>query len=301
MSKKQFFEYFFLITGAVAAAVGVKLFLVPSEIAPAGFSGIAAIINYLSDIPIGILILFLNIPFFFLSLKEYGRKFVLRTVIAVLIFSFFSDLFENTAVTEDMLLSSIYGGIVFGVGIGLVLKGGGTTGGTELLAKLIFSRSRSVSLGGGVFIIDAIIIAASCFVFGVESSLYAVISLFITSKMIDIINYGVQAAKAYIIISDSFEEIEKEVFIKLKRGVTRFYAKGSFSQREKSVLLCVVGSLVEASLLKEIVAQTDKSAFVIAVSANEVLGYGFEENGGNLKNVVKKRPGIHNGRKNRDN
>ena len=275
MRKKTFLAYVYMTLGAVIAALGVKIFLVPNNIAPAGFSGIGAIFWHTLGIPIGVVILALNIPLFFVAFKEHGKTFLIRTIYATVIYSVANDAINFGALTNDYLMSSIFGGVVFGAGIGLVLRGGGTTGGTELLAKIILKKVKGISIGLMVFIIDIIIVASSAFVFGIESSLYAVITLFLGSKIIDIVSNGANVCKAYMIISDKPDEINLAIEKRLKRGTTFFYGKGGYTGGEKRVLLCVVGSSIESVILKGIIEKTDEKAFVLALSASEVLGYGF--------------------------
>ena len=275
MFKKRFADYMLMTIGAIITAIGVKMFLVPNEIAPAGFSGLGAIFEYTLGIPIGVVIFVLNIPLFFVAFKEHGKVFLIRTIYATFIYSAASDIINVEAITNDYLMSCIFGGVIFGAGIGLVLRGGGTTGGTELLAKIIMKKIKGISIGLWVFIIDIIIIAASAFVFGIESSLYAVIALFVSSKIIDIVSNGAGMCKAFMIISDKPEELNSRIEERLKRGTTYLYGKGGYTGGEKRVLLCVVGSSMEAVALKRIIVNTDPKAFVLALSASEVLGYGF--------------------------
>ena len=261
------------------AAAGSTMFLIPNEIAPSGFTGIASILHSLFSWPIGTVMLLLNVPFFYIAYREYGKTFFVRTMYCLVLYSLCSDIFPEYALSRDALLASVYGGILFGAGIGCVLLGGGTTGGSELLAKLIVLKAKGLSVGKLVFLVDCCVIAAACFVFGVEASLYAVISLFITSKMIDLITNGMATGRAFYIISKKSGEIAREVINKLERGSTFFYARGAYTDREIEVLLCIVQSRTETVRLKEIVSEVDADAFMIGFHAQEVLGYGFlEEN-----------------------
>ncbi len=278
---KAVLDYIVMGVGAVVAAIGINMFLVPNNIAPAGFTGIAAIIHALyNPLPIGTLYLLLNVPFFYLGLRVNGKRFIIRTLYAMIIYSLAADFIIITPVTTDLLLASIYGGIIGGVGFGLILRFGGTTGGTDTCAKILTKNILSLSVGMTMFIIDVIVVISSAFVFGLVSSLYAVVTLAITDKVIDMVSTGIIASRAFMVISDKSQEIADTIMDRLERGITFFYAKGAFSRIEKSVLLCVVSGNSEAVALKKIVYQIDENAFVISWHANEVLGYGFKSDRG---------------------
>lgn len=267
--------------GAVIAAIGVKFFLVPNDIAPAGFTGIAAIIHAVfSSLPIGTLYLILNAPFFYLGLRVNGKRFIIRTLYAMIIYSLATDYIETIPVTNDLLLASIYGGIIGGVGFGLILRSGGTTGGTDTCARILAKSMLNLSVGMTMFMIDVIVVIASAFVFGLVSSLYAIVTLAITDKVIDMVSTGLISSRAFMVISDKSQEIADTIMQRLERGITFFYAKGAFSRIEKSVLLCVVSGNSEAVALKKIVYQIDENAFMLSWHANEVLGYGFKSDRG---------------------
>ena len=270
-----------MATGAVVAAIAVKFFLVPNNIVPAGFTGIAAIIHaFYNPLSIGTLYLLLNAPFFYLALRVNGKRFIIRTLYAMVIYSLATDFINIPPVTTDLLLASIYGGIIGGFGFGVILRFGGTTGGTDTCAKILTKNMVHLSVGMTMFIIDISVVAASAFVFGLVSSLYAIVTLAITDKVIDTVSTGVSASRAFMVISDKNQEISSVVLNRLERGATFLYAKGAFSQNEKSVLLCVISGNSEAVLLKNIVHQIDENAFIISWHSNEVLGYGFKNDRG---------------------
>ncbi len=270
-----------MTAGAVAAAVGVNFFLVPNDIAPAGFTGIAAILRALGvPLQIGTIYLLINLPFFYLALRAYGKKFIIRTLYAMLVYSISANIVPVMAVTGDFLLASIYGGIITGVGFGVIIRSGGTTGGTDTFAKIITKKNSHLTVGMAMFIIDTAVVVSSAFVFGLISSLYAIVTLAISDRVVDMVSTGASVSKAFLIISDHSAEISGEVMERLSRGVTHIYAKGAFSRTDKSVLLCVVSGNSEAVLLKNIIYQIDENAFVISWNANEVLGYGFKSSAG---------------------
>lgn len=274
--RKVLLDYTVMAAGAVMAAVGVKFFLVPNDIAPAGFTGIAAILRALGvPLEIGTLYLLLNIPFFYLALRTVGRRFIIRTLYAMVIYSAAADIVPTMAATHDLLLASIYGGIISGAGFGLILRFGGTTGGTDTCAKILTRKSARLTVGMAMFVIDTVVVAASGLVFGFISTLYAIVTLAISDRVVDMVSTGASVSKAFLVISDHSAQISGAVLERLSRGVTHIYAQGAFSRTEKNMLLCVVSGNSEAVLLKNIVFQIDESAFVISWNANEVLGYGF--------------------------
>ena len=278
--RKAVLDYVIMGVGAVLAAIGVKFFLVPNDIAPAGFTGIAAIIHALyNPLPIGTLYLLLNLPFFYLGLRVNGKRFIIRTLYAMILYSVATDYIEIPGITPDMLLASIYGGIIGGIGFGLILRFGGSTGGTDTCAKILPKKTLHLSVGMTMFIIDVIVVVASAFVFGLISSLYAIVTLAITDKVIDMVSNGLAVSRAFMVISEKSDEIAAAVMSRVERGITAFYAKGAFSRREKTVLLCVVSGNSEAVALKRIVYSIDEGAFIISWHANEVVGYGFKSSG----------------------
>jgi uncharacterized membrane-anchored protein YitT (DUF2179 family) len=279
--KKAVLDYIIMAVGAVVAAIGVKFFLVPNNIAPAGFTGIASIIHALyNPLPIGTLYLLLNAPFFYLGLRVNGKRFILRTLFAMILYSVATDYIEIPSVTNDMLLASIYGGIIGGIGFGLILRFGGSTGGTDTLAKILTKNTLHLSVGMTMFIIDVVVVVSSAFVFGLVSSLYAIVTLSITDKVIDMVSNGLAVSRAFMVISEKSDEIAEAVMNRVERGITAFYARGAFSHTDKTVLLCVVSGNSEAVALKKIVYDIDEHAFIISWHANEVMGYGFKNSKG---------------------
>jgi len=275
--KTAIYSYMLMTAGAFITALGTMFFMVPNDIAPAGFTGIAAVINSVFGLPVGITVLLLNVPFFAFAYKEYGKKFFIRTLYALILYSVFTDVVPETVISSNELLSCAVGGVLYGVGIGFVLKGEGTTGGTELVAKLLLKKFRKVSIGNLIFIIDIIILTAACFVFGIEKTLYATGALFISSKVIDRISGGSVLGRAYFIFSDKTEEIYSVISERLQRGGTFIYTKGAYYKKDGFVLLCIVFGRIEAVELKNTVYHADKKAFVVSVSVSEVFGQGFDK------------------------
>ena len=267
-------DYIVMTVGVAIAVCGLNLFLVPNKIAAGGISGIATILYHVFGFPLGISIAVLNIPLFIFGYKLVGKSFALRTAYSLILYSVLAEIIPVPR-SQDMFLGCVYGGVLVGAGIGLVVRSGGSTGGTDMAAKMLCARFKSFGMGTIVFGIDFIVIAAAGFIFEPQAALYAIASLYVTSKLIDGLTEGLAIAKAFYIISDKNEEIAKVIIEKLNRGVTALEAKGVYSGREKEVLLCVLRWHTEGTKLKRIVKSIDEKAFVIVADVKEVMGEGF--------------------------
>ena len=268
-------DYVLIAIGVGIAVVGLNLFLVPGRIAAGGVSGIATILYHLWNVPLGLSIIVLNIPLFVFGIKFLGKTFAIRTIYALVLYSIAAELIPIPAETFDPFIASIYGGVLVGIGIGIVVKMGGTTGGTDMAAKLLSERFKSIGLGTFLFGIDFIIIAAAGVIFDVEVAMYAIVSLFVTTKVIDFLTIGLSVSKAFYIISEKSDEIAEAIMVQMDRGVTSLSGKGRFSQKDKDILLCVLKWRTEGARLKKIVKTIDPAAFVIVADVKEVLGEGF--------------------------
>ena len=280
--KKTIFDYSILTIGSLLVAIGLVVFLVPNQIAAGGVSGLATVLYYLFNLPVGRMILALNIPLFILGVKALGTSFGIRTIYGILILSFFTDFLSiylpelgAETITSDPLLAALYGGLTVGIGLGLVFKSEGTTGGTDLVA-LVISKYTVISSGKALLIVDFCVILLAGIVFDAELALYALISLAITSRTIDLVQQGFNIAKGSFIISERSEEIRRAVIEEMDRGITLLKGQGGFSGDKKDILLCVI-SRSEITELKRVVSQVDQDAFVIITEVNEVLGEGFKE------------------------
>ena len=284
--------YFLITIGALLTALAINIFLVPYKIAPGGLSGLATVIYYISGerFPVGLTMLVINIPLFILGWKYIGRNFFIRTVYGTIALSVLIDVTEPYTVTlasqflqdfqvgggsPDILLYSIIGGFLSGVGLGLVLKYDATTGGTELAARLLQRPFKFLTVGTILLIIDALIVIFAVFTFdSIVLGLYSLVSLYITTKVIDAMVEGVDFSRAILIISNKPNEISREIMNRLDRGVTELKGKGAYTGNDKDVLLCVV-KRQQVPKLKEIVHEVDANAFMILADVREVLGEGF--------------------------
>lgn len=219
--------------------------------------------------------LLFNIPLFLSGIIFLGKSVGIKTLVGSLLFSVFTELTANfPVVTRDLMLSAVYGGIILGIGLGIVFRVRGSTGGTDLAAMILNHFIPSISVGQGILIIDFFVIILSGIAFNWELAMYAWIALFVSSKVIDLIQEGFNYAKAVYIISNETEEISQKILTEMERGLTFIKAEGGFTRQDKNVLLCVITRL-EVSKLKNIVHQTDPRAFVIIHDVHEVLGEGF--------------------------
>lgn len=277
MNKRAIIDYIGITLGALFIALALTVFLVPNRIAAGGISGLATVIFYITSFPIGITMLAVNIPLFFAGMKIMGASFGFRTIYGIVTLSIFTDLLQPhmVSLTDDLLLASIYGGVLSGIGLGIVFRSRGTTGGTDLIASLI-NHFTGVTVGEGLLIADGIVVTLAGIFFNLEVALYAAVTIFITSNTIDTVQEGLHFKKGVLIISDKVDEINEMVVNDLNRGATRFEAKGGYTGAAKDVLLCVI-SRTEISELKKAVTEIDKEAFVIISNVNEVLGEGFTE------------------------
>lgn len=276
--KEFLIEILYLALGCCIMAIGTSLFLLPNKLSSGGFTGIATILYYLFNLPLGTVIFFLNIPFFIWAFLKIGKKLITKSVIGTTLLSVFIDLFERIpALTQDRFLACIYGGIFIGIGLALVLKANASTGGTDLITYIAKSYKPYIRTSNIMVIIDIIIISINVIFFKeVEIGLYSAISIYLMGKMIDIIFEGVNFTKMMFIISNRYREIAKEVGTKLQRGSTAIYAKGMYTNEKRMMLLCV-GSRNEIAKIKQIATQIDKKAFIIISNARETWGKGFKK------------------------
>ena len=287
-------QYAWAVAGSLVAAAAINVFLVPCKIAPGGVTGLATVVYYLSGgkLPVGMIMLAFNIPLFYLGIRHIGGRFGILTLFSTAFMSLIIDITgpfarhfarqyltrpEGMPPTPDLLLHAVFGGFLMGAGVGLVLRTGATTGGTDLAARIINHFVPVFTIGQILLFIDAAIVILAAVAFkSFLLGLYAIVSLFVSSKVIDVVMEGVNYAKALFIISDKPDEIAEKILAELDRGVTALNGTGMYTGRGKRVLLCVVQRW-EIPRLKEIVAKVDKKAFIVLTDIREVLGEGFKK------------------------
>lgn len=276
LKNETLMAYVQIVVGSLLGAMSYPLFLVPNHVAPGGLTGLAMVLNYLFSLPVGMTSLVMNVPLFVVGYRSMGRVFVLRSLAATVLFSVLIDLIPLPAMTYEPLLGALFGGVLQGVGLGLILRGGATTGGSDMVARMIHSRFQHISVGAILFFIDCCVVTMAGVFIEIEYALYAFVSLYVTSKLIDTVMDGLTREKACYVISDEHERVRQELMAKLDRGVTVLSAEGGYSREKRPVLLCVL-SAQEVGRLKAIVREADARAFVFISDAHEVLGEGFRK------------------------
>ena len=276
--KKTFRDYFLISLGSTLQAVSLRTFLVPARLASGGISGLAQIINSYTGWPIGVMVLLGNLPLFIMGWRFLGGpRFAARTAFAILSFSILVDIplpfLPAGGITNDAVLNTLYGGVVSGIGYGLVYKGRGTSGGTDVLARIL-SSWRGIPVTQSYLITDALIIFLAGLSFSWENALYSLVLLYISGIAAESISQGSNVLRTGLIITVKPEPIIEEIFHRLRRGVTIMNAKGGYSGDEKTILLCVV-TRAEVPHLKTITRDLDPQAFLIIGQAHEVRGEGF--------------------------
>jgi len=276
-------DYLLIIIGTYMLAVSINVFFEPLEMVTGGVTGLAIVIkevtNHIIDggIPLWITNLAINIPLFLCAIIIKGRDFGGKSLFATIFLSVALLFTEGMPqLTSDILLGSIFGGVIAGIGLGLVFASMATTGGTDLAASLLQHYIKHISVAQIMLVLDSLIITSGLLIFGVEKSMYAIIAVFISAKLIDYILEGLHFSKAAFIISDNQEKIADAIIEELDRGITGLHGEGMFTRNAKEVLLCVV-SKKQIVKLKDIVRKYDKDAFVIVADVREVVGEGFIE------------------------
>lgn len=267
---------FMVIIGAIIMAIGLELFLVPNNVLDGGIVGISIITSHLTNLPLGIFIFLLNIPFFFLGYKQIGKTFALSTALGISVLSISTVMLHNISpFTEDLLLSTVFGGIVLGTGVGIVIRFGGSLDGTEILA-ILFNKNIPFSVGEIIMIFNVIIFTVAGFVFTWEQAMYSVIAYFIAYKTIDIVIQGLDESKSVYIISDAVDDIGQAIMDRLGRGVTFLHGEGAYTGDNKKVIFTVITRL-EESKLTSIVEELDPQAFLAIGNIAEVRGGRFKK------------------------
>lgn len=273
-----------LTIGSIIAAAALECFLIPNTILDGGVTGVSIIIHKLFNVPLGLLVLLLNIPFIYIGYKNLGRNFLLRTIYSMGCFSLFLSFFELIQpFTEEILLATVFGGALLGVGVGLIIHFGGCNDGTESVA-IVISKNTNLSVGQIVLIFNLIIYGTAGFIFGFDRAMYSLLTYVITFKVIDFVSEGLEQAKAALIITKKGTKLSKEIYEKLGRTTTTIRGKGLISG-EKEVLYCVL-TRIEVYELKHIVEEMDESAFVTILDVSDIIGTHIKSNR-SLKNVEK--------------
>ncbi|ANU14655.1 YitT family protein [Planococcus halocryophilus] len=269
-------RFIFIFIGATMAAAAIELFLVPNSIIDGGIIGISLILNYLTVIPFGVLIVAINLPFLYFGYKHIGRNFFISSIFAIVSLALIEiPMHKIEPFVEDPLLATIFGGLLLGMGVGLVIRNGGALDGTEILGILL-TKKLPFSIGEFVMFFNVFIFGWAAFVLGLEQAMYSVLTYYIASKTIDVVIQGLEDTKAVLIISEEYEEIGSAINDRLGRSFTKLHGQGGYLNTPKDVIYVVVTRL-ELTKLKQIVADVDSKAFLTIMDTQEVHGATFKK------------------------
>lgn len=284
MKRKQLFSFLvdllFYIAGGIIYSVAVLLFLTENEISPGGLTGIATILNYLFSLPIGTVVFILNIPLLAAGFIKFGGIFIAKTAVATAVMSLTLDIsgLFMPKMKIDPILAALFGGLLMGLGISLFMLRGATTGGTDIIAKLINRKFPHLTVGRLMLAADAAVVGLSALVYkNIESALYAVIAIYASSRVMDLILYGADRGKIIYVITDNAKELSDSIMSLINRGVTLLDVTGAYTGTKRQMLMCTVRRHEVAAVCR-LATSCDKNAFIIVGEAGEVLGEGFKRN-----------------------
>lgn len=273
-------NFILIVLGAYLISLSINMFLLPHKMTTGGASGIATILYYLSNIPMGITILAINLPLFVIAIVKLGKKFVIKTIFSTVLLSVFLELFKYDQVIQttqiDLLMSCIFGGIISGIGLSLTFKAGASSGGSDLLANIIYKLTKIQSLSKVLMGIEIVIISGVIICFkDINLGLYSIIALFVSTKVIDVIFDGIYNTKVATIITKKGDQIVESILSELGRGATITNSIGAHSGEENTTITCVITRNQIASL-KQIIRDNDNRAMMYITNANEAIGKGFK-------------------------
>lgn len=280
---KTFWEdlrnYLFILAGAILQALSLRIFLVPAKLASGGVTGISMLINHFTGWPIGIMVLIGNIPLFIIGWRFLGgKRFATKTAVAVVTYALVTDLLvlflPARGLTDDIVLNSLYGAVLSGIGYGLVYRGQGTSGGSDILARIL-NNWRGISMSQSYLMVDGLVILTAGFVFGPKQALYALITLYVSGIVAETVLEGARVVRTAMIITAQPEKVAEKIMEDMSRGVTLLTGKGAYTGEERSILYCVV-IRSEVPQLKAIIHEIDAQAFMVIGQAHEALGEGFK-------------------------
>lgn len=267
---KRVLSYIMLTFGAILAAFSLETFLIPNTILDGGVTGISIIVSKVFEIPVSMLVLLLNVPFVYVGYKNLGRGFLFRAVYSMILFSFALSVFQYfDSLTEQMLLATVYGGVLLGIGVGMVIHFGGCVDGTESVA-LVISKKTSLSVGQVVLLFNLIIFGVAGIIFGLDRAMYSLLTYFITFRVIDYVADGFEQVKAALIVTEKGTDMAEEIYRRLGRTVTLIRGKGLISG-DKEVMYCVLTRL-EIYELRHIADEMDESAFITIMDVSDIIG-----------------------------
>lgn len=273
---RNIISFFMLMIGTITAAFALETFLIPNTVLDGGITGISIIISKLTNIPLSLLVLIINIPFIYIGYKNLGKSFLIRTIFCISLFTLSLEFFKSfEALTEEMLLATIFGGGLLGIGVGLIIRFGGCIDGTESVA-IVISKKTNFSVGQIIMVFNIIIYSVAGIIFGLDRMLFSLFTYIITFMVIDFVSEGLEQAKAAMIITSKGSKLSKEIYDKLGRTTTTIHGKGLISG-QKDVLYCVL-TRVEVYQLRYIVEEMDESAFVTILEVSDIIGNHIKSN-----------------------
>jgi len=285
MKKNMIADGVFYAAGSVIYSLSVNVFTAPNHIAPGGITGIGTLVNYLCGFPIGTFILLANLPLLYLTWAKISRSLAVRTSIVTVALSVVMDFTAGIIppFRGDMMLTAVFGGVLSGLGIGMIYMRGATTGGSELIARLIGKKFRHLPIGRLILIVDACVVASSALVYRrIEAALYAMVLIYVSTAIMDGLVYGTNRGRMLLIVTDRGQEVAAEIMKKLTRGVTVLDATGAYTGKGREVLLCAVRPS-EVYALRTLVEERDPAAFMIITTSEEIVGQGFKPHPGSEK------------------
>ncbi len=274
--KKHLLRYIQIAVGCLIVCLGFNLFIIPAHLLTGGISGIALIIYYLTGLPVGVQNFVYNLPIIYLAYRVFGKLYVWDTIVGTVVLSFFLDMTHflvNWHITQDAMLSAVFGGVMAGVGFGTVFRANANTGGLDVVGA-VAKKFYSIDMGTVVFILNFIIVMASAWMFSIDEALFTLVSIYVTAELTNRVAAGLNREKSIVIISPEAERICQDIMQNVHRGVTYLEGRGGFSKAHKEILFVVV-RLTQVSRVKTIVEHYDKQAFMIVSDTSEVSGKGF--------------------------
>ena len=275
----QVVKYALITIGAAIGAVGFQFFMFPNAIVSGGLIGIAQIVNRLTGLPVGAFSIVLNVPLFIIAWKQFGLGFIISSFAGTVLYSVFIDAaaMTNIVATTDPMLASIIGGVIKGLGLGTIYYVGATTGGVDIVARFLRRRFPYINFGTLILLMDAVIIAAYAWIFKIyESAMYSLICMFVMSRAVDLVLYGLDNSNICYIVSEHTDDIVSEITLgQLHRGVTLLHAEGAYSHEEKQAIMCVI-KRPQIAAIRRMVRAIDPKAFMVVTDAKNVFGKGFD-------------------------
>ncbi len=269
-------KYAMIFVGAVIAAFGLEEFLIPNNVIDGGIVGVSIMMETITGMSMGVFLVLLNIPFLFMGYKQIGKNFAIATLVAICFLAVWSEIFDPLEkVTDDPFLAAIFGGIIDGIGVGMIIRAGGSLDGTEIVA-IIMDKKSVFSVGEVVMFINLFILSSAGLLYGWDKAMYSLVAYFVISKMIDVVIKGLDESYAVMIVTNEHDEITSALNDRLGRGVTLLHGAGGYTGESKEVLYCVVTRL-EVDKLKEIVLDKDENAFVTINAVHDIVGGRFKK------------------------